>query len=53
MNPDKPTPYTVKWIQPYTAWRVQAEQAEALMETMLELTEYKEAKEVIERIKKL
>jgi len=51
--------YTIKWTQPYaTEWqrpylRGLQKQMEQVIENILEQGEYNEAKEVIERIKRL
>jgi hypothetical protein len=42
--------YKISWTQPYTAW---VDYAEKLLELQVELSNHKEAKEVIARIKSL
>ncbi len=50
MNPDKNELYRITWRQNYPEFQEAIDNA---MDILLELTEYKEAKEVIERIMKL
>jgi hypothetical protein len=49
MNPDKHELYKITWRQNYPEF----EAIDNAMDILLELSEYKEAKEVIERIMKL
>lgn len=49
MNPEKIT-YTIQWKQEYTEWEKVVEEN---TEVLLDWSEYKEANEVIERIKNL
>jgi hypothetical protein len=50
MNPDKQELYRITWRQDYPEFQEAIDNA---MDILLELTEYKEAKEVINRIMKL
>lgn len=50
MNPDKNELYRITWRQDYPEFQEAIDNA---MDILLELTEYKEAKEVINRIMKL
>lgn len=50
MNPDKQELYRITWRQDYPEFQEAIDNA---MDILLELSEYKEAKEVIERIMKL
>jgi hypothetical protein len=50
MNPDKHELYKITWRQNYPEFEEAIDNA---MDILLELSEYKEAKEVIERIMKL
>jgi hypothetical protein len=50
MNPDKQELYRITWRQDYPEFQEAIDNA---MDILLELSEYKEAKEVINRIMKL
>ena len=50
MNPDKQELYRITWRQNYPEFQEAIDNA---MDILLELSEYKEAKEVINRIMKL
>ena len=47
MNKEKVISYKVRWSQPYTEW------VEVKVEETVDMTDFKEANELIERIKKL
>jgi prefoldin subunit 5 len=49
---DKEIKYTIRWTQPYSSYlETQLEMIEQELDRLLELTEYQDAIEVINRIK--
>lgn len=46
---DKQELYSLKWVQEYPQWE---EMVDVYMDMILEASEYKEAKQVIEQVKK-
>ena len=50
MNNEKYVTYTFKWSQPYTEWK---EWVDNKVEESVKVSDFKEANELIERIKKL
>lgn len=50
---DKKFIYKVSWKQEYEQWEKEMQAVDAILDILMELLNYADAKEVIERVKKL